>query len=148
MAKHIITDDYEGGDRRTNDMATGSWKVVQALFNVLVAITIGIVGWHINLTMTLQTNITDAHTKMIAAIADVSMRVAVIEGNRFTSQDANKALQEINANLNEMNIEFLKAYASRPVWIENALDDHQRQINEVRNKMLELHGGKVFNGNN
>jgi Tfp pilus assembly protein PilO len=131
MTKHIRTDDYNGEDRRDNDM---SWcNIAQILFNLIVGIMMLVGGWHINLTM-----------QTMDKLEIVSKEIAVIQGNRFTAGDANTmyekfltAIEGINKNLNSMAITIAQLPKEAPPkwWVDevtNKFIEHDQQIEALK----------------
>jgi Tfp pilus assembly protein PilO len=131
MTKYVRTDDYSGEDRRDSSM---NWcSTAQLLFNILVTIMMVVGGWHINLTMQLMDN-----------VDSVAKSVAVMEGNRFTSGDANQmyekfltAIEGINKNLNSMAITIAQLPKEAPPkwWVDevtNKFIEHDQQIENLK----------------
>lgn len=106
-------------------------KLFEVLMRTAVIVTVGIVGWNINLVLDLKD-----------AVAEVDKRVSVIEGSRFTSNDAQKLILDFISRVDEMKHQMHKIEKALaklpseipPQWFKEKVMDNDKRINKLEDK--------------
>jgi hypothetical protein len=137
-----FSDEYDGEQSHHNHLnegrignLNGKWafgfKLSMILGPILVSIAIAAQGW----MMTQLNRLDDRMTAVSGNVANVSERLAVIEGNRFTTADALKiweAIAKTNEKLATVPTEI------PPKWVIDRLDRTEVNLDKLADTVRDL----------